>query len=368
MMKKYLLQSKITSMTLALSVVCSLYGASLEDFLFTVQRDGKESGSGFLMKDTNGVWMVSNCHVVGTEKEVQFVGMLDESRTCALPETIEVAANRDAVRFKTEEADGFALSASSSFDDIVFAFGNSGGLGVITKSEGKVVGKGRGEIEVTCEIVPGNSGGPVINTNNEVVGIGTRDVTTRSVKIAAELSGTVSAAERERLADEIKLVQGTRYTEARRFAVPLCDAEWQTVELKLFKEESKAYKQADDRYLRFNKAVEAVFKCQSISSKNEDIFPSSWIRSYNEDLSKYGYHDSDSGRFYLKSGRKEAFYRAYGRWLHYLSKTAGQLAEEFREQAKTLTVLYYQNENKSHAEKLDLKSRELMEVAEKYKR
>ena len=116
-------------------------GASLEDCLFTVQKDGRESGSGFLLKDTNGIWMVSNDHVVKQDGEIKFIGMTDESRVYTLPETIEVAANRDAVRFKTEESDGFVLTDACSFDEKVFAFGNSGGLGVITKSEGKVVGK-----------------------------------------------------------------------------------------------------------------------------------------------------------------------------------------------------------------------------------
>jgi len=285
-----------------------------------------------------------------------------------LPEKIEVAANRDAVRFKTEESSGFALSGASSFDETVFAFGNSDGLGVITKSEGKVVGKGRGEIEVTCEIIPGNSGGPVINTNNEVLGIATFGVTAPGVKIAAELSGTVSAAERERLVEQIKDRYGTRYTETRRFAIPLYDAEWQSVDFELFKQESKSYEGIDDRYDRFNAAVTAVFRCRSIRSENEDIFQRSWVKNYNRDLGEYGYYDSDSGRYYLRSGRKEAFDRAYGRWLQNLSETAKCLSGEFREQADTLTVLYYQNEAREFADKLELKSRDLMEVAAKYGR
>jgi hypothetical protein len=357
-----------TYAAIALFVACSLHGASLEDFLFTVQCDGLESGSGFLLKDTNEVWMISNCHVVRQDGEIKFIGMLDESRAYTLPETVEVAANRDAIRFKTEEPDGFALSGTSSFDETVFAFGNSDGLGVITKSEGKVVGKGRGEIEVTCEIIPGNSGGPVLNTNDAVIGIATFGVTVPGVKISAELSGTVSAAERERLVEQIKDRQGTRYTEARRFAVPLHDAGWQPVERELFKQESQRYKEIDDQYDRFNATVLTVFRCRSIPAENEDLFSRGWVRNYNRDLYEYGSYDSDSGRYYLRSGRKESFERAYGRWIQNLSETAEQLSEEFRTQADALTILYYQNETKAKADKLGVKNRELMDIAKKYGR
>lgn len=351
-----------------LLAVCSGSGATLEDFLFTVQQDGRESGSGFLLKDTSGVWMVSNCHVVRQSGEIKFAGMRDDSRVYTLPETIEVAANRDAVRFKTEESAGFMLTGSNSFDETVFAFGNSDGLGVITKSEGKIVGKGRGEIEVTCEIIPGNSGGPVINTRDEVVGIATFGVTTYSAKIAAELSGKVSAAERERLVEKIKDRYGTRYTETRRFAVPVYDADWQPVDLDLFKQESVQYGKIDDRYERFNDAVITVFRCRSISSGSDDLFARGWVRKYNQELNEYGYYDSDSGRYYLRSGRQESFDRAYGRWIKSLSEASEYLAKEFRTQADTLTVRYYQNEAREYAEKLERKSRELIEVAEKYGR
>jgi hypothetical protein len=357
---------KICTAVLLIHVPVS--GTSLENFLFTAERDGKESGSGFLLKDTHGVWMVSNCHVVRQNGEITFTEMTDASRVFTLPDAVEVAANRDAVRFKTGEIDGLKLTETCSFDDKVFAFGNSDGLGVITKSAGKVVGKGRGEIEVTCEIIPGNSGGPVINARDEVIGVATFGVTTYSAKITAELSGTVSAAEREHLIEKIKDRYGTRYTETRRFAVPLHDAEWQPVDLELFRQESKQYEQIDDRFGRFNEAVETVFRCRTIRSENENLFPRGWVRNYNQDLNDYGDYDADSGRYYLRSGRKESFDRAYGRWIRTLSEAAEALSDEFREQSAALTILYYQNEVRAYADKLNSKRSDLMDIAGKYGR
>jgi len=340
-----------------LFAVCAVSEGSMEDFLFTVRRDGREVGSGFLLKDGSGVWMTSNCHVVQRGREIKFIGMVDDSRVYALPNKIEVAANRDAVRFLTGGTNGLTLTAAAAFDETVFAFGNSDGLGVITRGEGKVVGKGRGQIEITCEIIPGNSGGPVVNTRDEVIGIAAFGISVPAVKIAAELSGTVSAAERARLTEKIKEHYGTRYTETRRFAVPVHDAEWQAVDLDLFREESRRYEEAADRCSRFSAAVEAVFRSRVISQKDEDLFPRGWVKDYNHDL-----------RNFQGAGRKELFDRAFGRWIQNLSETAAGLAGEIREQAEDLTVLYFRNELMERVDRLNRNHRELRDIAAKYGR
>ena len=51
--------------------------------------------------------------------------------------------------------------------------GNSEGAGVITSSKSRIMGIGPDEIEVESDFVPGNSGGPVINEAEQVVGIAT---------------------------------------------------------------------------------------------------------------------------------------------------------------------------------------------------
>lgn len=343
------------------------FAESLEDRLFTVQRDGRESGSGFLLKETNNVWMVSNYHVVRGDADIQFVGMVDKTRSYALPKTVEIAADRDAVRFAVAETGGFPTADDCSFDDEVLAFGNSGGAGVVTKSKGTVVGKGRGEIEVTCEIIPGNSGGPVLNSSNEVIGIATFIIKAPAAAVSAELVGTLPDAERERLVEKMKETHGTRYENTRRFAVPLEATEWQQVELDTFKNESKAFEQIDDRFDRFNKAVSLVYQAKLLPADDDNLFAQGWVRNYNSGLREYGYYNSSSGRFYISAGRKESFYRAYGRWLKALSGTAERLSTEFCEATNELTVLYFQKEIGERAEKLNRTSSELLKSAEKYK-
>lgn len=367
-MKTGRISCNVASFTAGLLLAASLHAATLEELLFTVQRDGRETGSGFLLKDSNGVWMVSNCHVVRQRGKIEFKGLLENSRSLVLPERLEVAANRDAVRFCTSEPEGLALTDKTAFDEPVFAFGNSDGAGVITKNAGKIVGKGRGEIEVTCEIIPGNSGGPVINASNQVIGIATYTMLNPSVKMAAQLSGTVSAAERERLAERMQNHYGTRYTKARRFAVSLHDADWQLVALAQFQKESADYETLETRYETFRKSIPLVFRCQAIPEENQDVFARGWLRTYNRELAECGEYDSESGRYYVRAGRQETFERFFDHWMLGLSQSAGRLAEEFRQKAEPLTIRYYQKEAATYAEQLDGISRDLKELASKRRR
>lgn len=56
----------------------------------------------------------------------------------------------------------------------VVAYGNSLGGDVMTELPGKVVGLGSDRIEIDCEIMPGNSGGPVVLKDSKlVIGIST---------------------------------------------------------------------------------------------------------------------------------------------------------------------------------------------------
>jgi hypothetical protein len=350
-----------------LSAVYAVYADSLENLLFTVRRDDRECGSAFLASEAGRVWMMSNYHVVKGDAVIEFIGMTDRSRVYSLPEKFEVAKDRDAVRFPLEEINGFSIASGCSFDDKVLAFGNSGGAGVITKSKGAVVGMGRNQVEVTCEIIPGNSGGPVINTRNEVVGIATFIIKAPVSGLSEEQLALLSDAERDRIIEKATETKGTRYTDTRRFAVPVGDAEWQEVSLAVFKEESVRFEALDEKYDRFNEAIINVFKSRSLSTKNAELFSRSWVNNYNDELNEYGYYSSESGRFYIKSGRKESFYRAYGRWLRALSENAERISIEYLDESKNVTIDYFQKEIVARADKLSRTGKELLKASENYK-
>ncbi len=349
-----------------LAALSTAQAGPLEDRLFTVQRDGRESGSGFLMKDADGIWMVSNYHVVQGDDAVEFIDINNACRVYKLPEEIEVAHDRDAVRFKVNEPDGFSVAADCSFDETVYAFGNSGGAGVITKSKGTVVGKGRGGIEITCEIIPGNSGGPVINPDREVIGVATFVIKSPSAEITSALAGTLSASERDQLTKKMREIQGTRYEQTRRFAIPLSGTEWQKVSLKNFQSESKAFEKISSGTETFRETVGLVFRARRIPSGAEEVLPPRWVRAYNQDLAEYGYSSTEE-QFVVKSGSRDSFRHAFGRWLEDLSEHAVRLSERRREEAGSFAVIYFKNKIREMAQQLDREHSLLSDIAEKYK-
>jgi hypothetical protein len=351
----------LTTGVLLIAGVCG-WADSVEDCLFTAQRDGKESGSGFLLKEQDRTWMVSNCHVVQGSNEVRFVGMRDAGKVYNLPDTIEVAKDRDAVRFQVPaDLNGLLTASDCSFDEAVRAYGNSGGAGVITKSAGTVIGKGRDEVEVSCEIVPGNSGGPVLNTNDQIVGIASFII--KAPK--SPNSSRISASERSYLERRLETVKGTRYEKTRRFAIPIADAEWQSVALPVFKTESGIYGKIDEDQDRFFAAVSAICQVRLLSEKYEDLFPRRWVREYNRMLEEHGYFTT--GGLSIYEGKSDSFKRRYSRCLKEAGTAAETLAGQIQGQADLLTVNYFKEQIKKKAEYLSRAGQEIADAAVKVK-
>ena len=106
--------------------------------------------------------------------------------------------------------------------EAVYALGNSGGLNVLTPLGGQVIGVGPSEIEVTTPLIPGNSGGPILNRRNEVLGVATY----------------VAASKREWWA------RGTRFAQVRRVATRLDGVEWVPLSLQAFHDADLTVKNA----------------------------------------------------------------------------------------------------------------------------
>ncbi|MBC8206724.1 MAG: trypsin-like peptidase domain-containing protein [Kiritimatiellales bacterium] len=257
----------------------------IEDYLFTVQDDGRDIASAFLCKDEEDVWMVTSYHVIEGAEEIEFINMSDPDCTFSLPAEIQVAIDRDAIRFAVDHPDGLAISDTFSFGDEVVAFGNSDGRGVITRNAGEIIGMGSGEIEVDCAIIPGNSGGPVIDINQNVLGVAAYIVPSESEQIEDALK-EAGAGERAMLTQRKAVLKGTRYGETRRFAVQIKDVTWQPVaqeELDAFYEVKLAVNDA------FDTMRNVIYYGHELSVENGGhgkFLSSSWVEDYESEIKR----------------------------------------------------------------------------------
>ena len=132
--------------------------------------NSKGHGSGFIIKRTNlqTPWVVTCLHVVaapqsrihdinGNEIPVDFIAIHKTRDLCFL----HVKDNLDLP----------SLDVIECFDNVklnsdVICFGDSEGEGVIVYCKGKYLGLGKDTIETDAPFVPGNSGGPILESRN----------------------------------------------------------------------------------------------------------------------------------------------------------------------------------------------------------
>jgi hypothetical protein len=332
----------------------------LERFLYTVKKDGHDVGSAFVVKDDDGVWMISNYHVVSGSNDLEFVNIKASGETFTLPEEVQLAEGRDAFRFKVNQTNGLSFAQRIDFDEVVYAYGNSGGAGVMTKNKGTVAGKGNMEIEVTCDIIPGNSGGPVINTAQEVVGMATYII--KSPTWQLDDSVTMSDADRARVLQRKSETEGTRYSEPRRFAIHLVGAKWQSLSREQFQHESVLYGDEDDSYNSFCESVLEMCHLESPDSDAAKHFGSSWVGRYERDLEKYGSHYKGSYR--VVSSKEDQFLRKYIRWINDLADFSGEKAEDLTAVNSTITSCYLRDKLAERVTSLSAMAEGLREAAD----
>jgi hypothetical protein len=139
------------------------------------------SGTAFIASDSGRAYVYTNVHVasannlaftdfrgapIPVDKQGEVVGLTDS-------ETDEPGI--DIVRFplihSPELALQFATRSRIEQKPEVWTLGDSGGQSILLTLKGRIKGVGPSKIEVDCEFVQGNSGGPIITAEGEVVGI-----------------------------------------------------------------------------------------------------------------------------------------------------------------------------------------------------
>jgi S1-C subfamily serine protease len=150
-------------------------------------RSGDSAASAFFAIDKGQVYIYTNIHAIDGEDLLftDFRGNRIPFSSSA--ETAETPGDDgiDIVRFKPLTAPKLALQLADreEIEDKpqVRALGDSAGAGVLASLEGTIEGVGPHKIEVDCEFVPGNSGGPIVTSAGRVAAIASYIVTDPSL-------------------------------------------------------------------------------------------------------------------------------------------------------------------------------------------
>lgn len=177
----------------------------LNDVLVVVDC-GEASASGFVAEMDGQKYLITNQHVIMGFDKISFTTLSGKKLK---PTSVEPSKIRDIVRLKVDADVGLKIAENLDINESIVALGNSQGAGVISPLPGKINGIGPDRIEITSEIVGGNSGGPILNEDMEVCGIATYYVTYKGQ----------SEGEKDTKWEMI----------TRRFALKLDQAEWMKV-------------------------------------------------------------------------------------------------------------------------------------------
>ena len=163
---------------------------SVQDSEHCVLMAHTENGSGtaFIALENGVAYVYTNVHVASAKNLVfsDFSGrQVPVDKHGEVVDSTTDEPGTDIVRFPLLEPPRLALTFASRSrleqKPEVWALGDSGGESILKTLKGRVKGVGPSKIEVDCEFVPGNSGGPIVTAAGEVVGIASYMIADRSI-------------------------------------------------------------------------------------------------------------------------------------------------------------------------------------------
>lgn len=186
----------------------------------TAMNGGEGMGTGMVLTDDGQV--LTNYHVVQGSEKVS-VTVADSGRTYNA-RLLGADAERDVALLQLDGADKLATvtvsEAAARLGDTVYAVGNGNGQGFLTRLDGKVTGVNRSIdvsegvmfgptvklddlIETDADVVPGYSGGPLLDAGGEVIGLTTAASFGRSIDgYATPIDKAMSVVEQVRSGEE----------------------------------------------------------------------------------------------------------------------------------------------------------------------
>ena len=191
---------------------------TIKDKLVIIES-AEGNGSGFVIEMGGKVYLMSNEHVLRTSSTPQARFLNGKPLILG---AFSVAEGRDLARFEVFECPVEPLQASEEMPNIgdsVVLYGNSLGDGVATESKGYIQGVGDRKLETNVDMVPGNSGSPLLSDEGKVVG----------VAAYAKYNGD---------GREEWTIRNTRYDDnVRRFAIRLSAVRWKTIDRKSYEDQ-----------------------------------------------------------------------------------------------------------------------------------
>lgn len=217
--------SGCTNLAPAPAVSVALYEKVAETFVMVAREDVAEKGkttwsqaSGCAVEEEGRHYLYTARHVVfdktdydALPNKLYATTLNGESHPIDLSNLEVPEGNHDAVRIELKKPICHELHLAKQkprYGETLFVFGDARGAGVMCADAGKVMAIGPLEFEHDVDTIKGMSGGPVVDSNGNLVGL-------------CEKGGTTTAQK-----EGVEIKSDSRYLRLRNFATALHNINW----------------------------------------------------------------------------------------------------------------------------------------------